>query len=190
MIPTSPPSAPEPREMSDAELENCIKKIAAGEKEALSGLYYDTHAAVYGLALSLLKNPHDAEDVMQEVYIRIWESAPNYQAMGKPLAWIFTIARNQAMMSIRAKERTSPKDPAELGTGIGEENLSDPEERIVLNAVMGTLKEEEQMVVILHAVAGMKHREIAEILGVKLSTVLSRYNRALKKLRRALKEAE
>ena len=66
--------------------------------------------------------------------------------------------------------------------------VSDPTDRLVLEAALKALNEEERRVVLLHAVSGLKHREIAQDLGEPLSTVLSRYHRALKKLKRYLTE--
>ena len=66
--------------------------------------------------------------------------------------------------------------------------VSDPTDRLVLEAALKTLGEDERQVVLLHAVSGLRHREIARDLGLPLSTVLSRYSRALKKLKRCLSE--
>ena len=64
------------------------------------------------------------------------------------------------------------------------------EDKMMIEACMGCLSEEEQQIVILHAVAGLKHREIAGILSINLSTALSKYNRALKKMRKYIREGE
>ena len=66
--------------------------------------------------------------------------------------------------------------------------ISDPTDRLVLEAALKALGDEERQIVLLHAVSGLKHREIAADLGLPLSTVLSRYNRSLKKLQRFLTE--
>ena len=64
--------------------------------------------------------------------------------------------------------------------------MTDPDDRIVLEGVLSLLSEEEREIIILYAVSGMKHKEIAESLGLKLSTTLSKYHRALKKLKNYL----
>lgn len=61
-------------------LEKILLQAAAGEKDALELLYHQTRAAVYGMALSILKNPHDAQDVAQDTFARVWECAPQYCA--------------------------------------------------------------------------------------------------------------
>lgn len=174
----------------DGIMEVCISKIAKGDKEALAELYNETHAAVYGFALSLLKNKQDAEDVLQDVYIQVWRNAGGYQAKGKPLAWLFTITRNLALMTIRQQKRTVTVAPEDWQAMFADEPLVDQEDRMVLGALLGILSYEERQIVVLHAMTGFKHREIAQLLDLRLPTVLSKYNRAVKKLRGALKEAD
>lgn len=67
-------------------LDEHLAGVALGQKESLSRLYLSTRDAVYGFALSLLKNPHDAEDVLQDAYLAVWNSAPGYRSQGKPMA--------------------------------------------------------------------------------------------------------
>lgn len=169
-------------------LETYIAKIAENNKEALALLYEKTHAAVFGFTLSLLRNRDDAEDVTHDTYVQIWKGAVNYQPAGKPLAWIFTIARNLARMRMREQSRTVAVAPQDWQDMFAEESPAGWEDRLVLTALLERLGDEERQIVILHAMTGLKHREIAELLGLGLSTVLSKYNRALKKMRGALKE--
>ncbi len=186
MTPTPPEAGYSPPGCEAAE--KCIIAIASGDKEALARLYEDTGAAVYGFALSILKNPDDAADVLQDVYVKVWEAAPAYRALGKPMAWIFTITRNLALMDIRRQNKAWPAVPDSAKEMAPDAPALDTEDKLVLTSLMNTLGEDEQSIVILHAVAGMKHREIAELMDMSLSTVLSKYNRALKKLRSALEE--
>ncbi len=171
-------------------MEDCIFKIAKGDKEALAELYKQTHAAVYGFALSLLKNKQDAEDVLQDVYIQVWKNAGGYRAKGKPLAWLFTITRNLALMTIRQQKRTVSVAPEDWQAMFADEPAVNHEDKMVLGALLGSLSDEERQIVVLYAMTGLKHREIADLLDLKLTTVLSKYSRAIKKLRSALKEAD
>lgn len=170
--------------------EQYIARIAAKDKEAFAALYEQTHTAVYGFALSILKNRQEAEDVLHDTYLRIWQSAGSYTPEGKPLAWIFTITRNLARMCLREQSRIVTLPPEEWQGLFDDVPAVDREDRLVLESLLGTLSDEERQIVMLHIVAGFKHREIAAFLQLPLSTVLSRYSRSLKKLRTALKEAE
>ena len=68
-----------------------ICDIAGGNRESLAELYEQTQSAVYGYALSICKSPHNAEDVLQDVFVQIWNAAGQYESEGKPMAWIFTM---------------------------------------------------------------------------------------------------
>ena len=157
-------------------------KIAEGDKQALGELFMSTKTAVYAFVLSLIKNREDAEDVFQEVYIKIFEKAYTYEQKGKPMAWIITIAKNLCYMRFRSqKDVLNIEDVDEIWTTI--DNIND---RLILEAAFVHLSEEERNIVISHVVSGLKHKEIATVLEMPLATVLSKYHRAMKKLRKAL----
>lgn len=165
-----------------------MARVADGDSDAFRTLYYSTQHAVYGYILSILRNPNDAEEVMQDTYLRIREKAKLYSPCGKPLAWIFTIAKNLCLMRMRKEKEQSffSLEDAELSDGAPlYENRA--EDRMVLMAALSILDAESRQIVILHAVTGLHHREIAEALGLPLSTVLSRYTRSLAKLKTELK---
>ena len=97
--------------MSDEEL---LNRVGTGDSEAFRQLYHNTDRTVYSFILSILKNPQDAEEVMQETYLKIWTSAASYHSQGKPLAWIFTIARNLCYMKFRDQKRQADMGLDEL----------------------------------------------------------------------------
>ena len=72
------------------ELETLLSRIAQGDKEALGMLYERTHGAIYGFALSLVRRPSDAEDILQETFLRVYAAAERYRPEGKPMAWMMT----------------------------------------------------------------------------------------------------
>ena len=125
---------------------------------------------------------------MQETFLKIRSAAHLYVPMGKPLAWIFTIARNICLAKYRMKKRFTGVSVDEVKEPLDFSQIEDREDRIVLETAFEVLTEEECRIIILHAVSGMKHREIGELLRLPVSTVLSKYNRGLKKLRRELEE--
>ena len=87
------------------ELDRLLAGVAAGDRDALARLYRLTRTAVYGLALSYVKNPQDAQDIAQDAFVRIWDSAPQYQSQGSPMGWILTVTRNLALMKLRSRGR-------------------------------------------------------------------------------------
>ena len=167
--------------------EGLLPRVGNGDRAALEALYVQTEKAVYALALSILRDPEDARDVTQEVYLKVRAAARLYMPQGKPLAWLFTITRNLCR-DLQRSHSYDGQSPEDLENDARFSYISDPTDRLVLAAALKTLGDEERQVVLLHAVSGLKHREIAQDLGLPLSTVLSRYNRALKKLKRYLTE--
>ena len=167
------------------ELRELIRKIALGEGEALASLYEKTSSAVYGFALSISKSRADAEEIMQDTFLAVDANADRYQPVGSPMAWILTITRNLAYQRLRrAKRETAAEDiPEEADHAILSEET---ENKMILETALKTLGEEERQIVMLHAVSGLKHREIAALLGLGLPTTLSRYHRALAKLQKQL----
>ena len=166
-----------------ADIEKLISRMASGDKEALVAFYQATKGPVYALAMSVLGERHGAEDIMQETYIKAYGAAVSYEPRGNPMAWLLTIARNLALMRIRSQKGRD---------GELDENLSGPgfetgsALRLTLKGALDTLGEEERQVVVLHAVAGFTHKEAAAMLNMPLSTALSKYHRALAKLRKHL----
>ncbi|NLH01701.1 MAG: RNA polymerase sigma factor [Clostridiales bacterium] len=169
-------------------LETLIAEIAEGNKAAVSTLYEETKTAVYGFALSILKNASDAEDVLQETYVRIWSTADTYNPLGKPMAWVLTIAKNLSFSILRERSKTTDIPEESWLAFQAEGPAASTEDRMVLNSAMRMLSDEERQIIILHAVSGLKHIEIARLLDLPLPTVLSKYSRARKKLQNTLKE--
>ena len=101
------------------------------------------------------------------------------------MAWILTIARHHCYAYLRKNRRVSDIPVEEWERYLGEREEVTAEDRIVLKQCLNSLSEEESQIVVMHAVAGMKHREIAGMLDLPLATVLSKYNRALKKIKKA-----
>ena len=164
--------------------ENLILLMAKGDGNAFREFYDATSSVVFGFALSILKNRHDAEDVMHDAYIKAFTNASSYKPMGKPLAWMLTIVKNLCYNKLRSGKIC--EDIAEYEDQIVSEFQEDVTDRAVLEQALSILDPEERQIVILHAVSGMKHREIAELLGMPTGTVLSKYNRSLAKMRKEL----
>ncbi len=170
------------------DIEKYLEKIANQDKDALADLYNLVKASVYGFAFSIVKNTEDASDVLQDCFIQIYANAYRYKSEGKPMAWILTITRNLCLMKIKKQSRTSDVSIDDmLNVASNESDISTVDKLVIRQCLQG-LKDEERQIVILHAITGLKHKEIAEILGLPLSTVLSKYNRAIKKLAKKLKE--
>ena len=174
-------------EIRSRELEQLLLQVGRGDREAFARLYGLTRGAVYALALSLLRDAHEAQDVAQDAFVRVWESAPSYRPQGSPMAWLLTVARNLALSRLRQSGRQTTLDEEAWNAIPAAASDVSPEDRQVLQDAMARLGAEERRIILLHAVAGLKHRETAQLLELPLSTVLSKYHRGLKKLRALMK---
>ena len=164
-------------------LKQLLSGVAAGDREALAELYHCAKAAVYGMALSYLHNSHDAQDMTQDVFVRVWDCAAQYRPTGSPMGWLLAVCRNLCLMQLRSDSRRTALTDAEWDAIPAEETCLSADERVLLQHALAGLGEEERRMVLLHAVTGLKHREIAALLELPLATVLSKYHRALKKMR-------
>ena len=167
-------------------LERYLKGIADDNMTSLSLLYEETSAGVYSFTLSMLKNREDAEDALQDVYLSIHKSAHLYRPMGRPMEWIMTVTRNICTTRLRERKKQQPLDTEDQTVDYFDTSQSD--DRIALNAALKKLSDEERRIVLLHSVAGLRHREIGAVLGIPGSTAKSKYHRALKKLKKLLTE--
>ena len=169
-------------------LEKYISGCAEGDSGALSELYTAVSSSVFAYALSVLKNRQDAEDVLHDCFINICSAAAGYTSLGKPMAWIMTIARNLCMNTLKDRRRRADVDDGDWESCLSESLSISEEDRLTVRACMTELSDTERKILLLHAVSGFKHREIADFLSMPLATVLSKYSRALKKLRSILEK--
>lgn len=164
-------------------LEENIFKLSSGDVESLVYIYEETNLMVYGFVLSILRNIHESEDVLQELYIKIYENAFSYKKEGKPLAWIFTIAKNLCYMRLRKQKDMSDIDEINEYLKIDNKEYDNIDNKMLLSFLFQYISLEERNILMLHIVSGFKFKEIAEILDLSLSTVLSKYHRAIKKIK-------
>ena len=170
-------------------IEYNLARIEEGERAALGELYELVKTDVYAYALSVLKNREDAEDVMHDTFVRIYRYASRYEPKGRPMAWIITIAMNLAKRHRQLKMRHVSLDESIATTEQISEVLADNIAKSdFVRRLLRCLGDIEREIVVLHAVSGFKHKEIASILGISIGTVLSKYNRAIKKLRELAEE--
>jgi len=164
---------------SNLQLDIWLKAIARGDRDALASLYNATSSGIYAYILSIVQSPHDAQDLLHDCYITIWNTADSYRSKNKPMAWIITLARNLCYKRINKRNLFQPLEDAYLESIMD----SQSEDALMLRNCMLILSGEERQIVLLHVIAGCSHREIAQMLCLKASTVMSKYHRALKKLR-------
>ena len=116
--------------------------------------------------------------------MQVWDCAAQYRPTGSPMGWLLTVCRNLCLMRLRREEQRHAALSEEEWDAIPAQECGlNADERTLLQGALASLADEERRMVLLHAVTGMKHREIAALLELPLPTVLSKYHRALKKMR-------
>ncbi len=164
--------------MDDAEL---IFRISRGDEEAFKKFYEKFAPRVFRYALTLVRDRHLAEEVVQETMVTAWKSAKKFQGRSQVSTWVFGIARNHARSLLRRTPEIV-EEPEELevqGAGPVEQG-----ERV--RKALEKLPALEREVVVLAFYQGLSYREIAEILGIPEGTVKSRMFHARKHLRELL----
>jgi RNA polymerase sigma-70 factor, ECF subfamily len=187
------------RERADAERsadQLALAGLAKGDETALAGLY-DRHATgVYSLALRILQDVGDAEDIVQEVFTQAWRQASRYDARrGAVAAWLLTMARTRAIDRLRAR-RARTKDVIDDAVADVSDPLALPDAVLVSGEQVTRVRAALSQLPILQRAAlelayyeGLTHAEIAERLEEPLGTVKTRIRSAMIKLRDALEEA-
>lgn len=173
--------------------EALLAGMAARDPDAAAAFVRRYQSRVYGLALTILGDPDDAEEAAQEAFVRAWRHAEVYEpARGGVAPWLLTIARNVAI-DARRMRRAVPVDPAARmfveqpadEAGPDEPRLGDDEARRV-RAAIAALPAEQGRALVLAALCGRTAREIAEIERAPLGTIKTRIRTAMLKLRAEL----
>lgn len=166
-----------------------ILRIAGGDRNALAALYEGLKTPVYGVALAILRQRSDAEDVMQSTFLRVWEHAAQYRPGTDAQAWVLTIARNLALAMVRTRKRTVPLAES-LELPAPQDDISHMIDRLLLVGLLSRLDTAEREIIILYAACGYSHKEIACMLGRSYATVRWKFSNAIKKLSRIVEKAE
>jgi RNA polymerase sigma-70 factor (ECF subfamily) len=185
-----------PGEPSDLEL---MARIQAEDSEALSQLYDRYNGILKALILRVIHNEAEADDLLQEIFMEIWNQAKNFSAQkGKPLGWMVTLARRRAIDGLRKKqayaraaerlEAETEQQPDAWIHNATEEEIEFADTRILVRKVINSLPPPQQQAVEFAFFRGMSQREIAANTNTPLGTVKTRLELGLKKIYDGLKE--
>jgi RNA polymerase sigma-70 factor, ECF subfamily len=169
-----------------------LRRIAGRDAAAFSTLYKQTSAKLYGVVARILTRGDAAADALQEVYVRIWEKAGEFDPVkGSPLAWMATIARNRALDEVRRVRPASLEDQPEGFEPAAEEidPLATRERSEGLAALVECLKaldDEKRAVVLLAYYRGLSREALAKRFGRPVPTIKTWLHRSLAQLRDCL----
>jgi len=176
-------SAAEP---TDREL---MSRVRDGELDRLSELFERHHRRLFAFFLRLAGSRDAAEDLVQEVFVRMLKYRHTYREEAEFTPWMFSVARNAAVDHYRGKPRElqeDPEAPEPVAPSVHPvERLEKREQSELLQAALGRLPREKRELLLLARFGEMKYDSIGELLGISVGAVKVRVHRALKELREA-----
>ena len=177
---------------SRTELVDLLGLVARGDKRAFAHVYRAVAPKLYGIVLRILGRRDVADEVLQEVFVKIWERAGDFRAdLASPITWMATIARNRALDEVRRKqpqaleetpEALQVADPAMLAS----DKLELSEEFRRLERCLAALDDEKQAMVKLAYLNGLSREQLAGQFGKPVATIKTWLHRSLKQLKDCL----
>lgn len=168
-----------------------IQQVLAGDKQAYAHIIDNYKNQLYATILRMTKNPQDAQDLVQDAFIKVYRNLEKYDASGSFSSWLYRVAINHCMDEFRKKRYSMTQ------IEIDEERVVEPnhpelvflkkEKSRQLERLIGTLPEDERLIILLRYVNEISYEEIGEVMDMPLSTVRNKLHRAKKKMRETVK---
>lgn len=170
-----------------------LLRVGDGDRQAFAELYDMLSSRVFALILRVLVNRAQSEEVLQEVFLEVWQSARRFTPnKGQGRSWVLTIAHRRAVDRVRSSQASAERDDR-----IGFRDLDDARDLVAESvesrmeghrviAALATLPEPQQEALVLAYYGGYSQSEIAALVGAPLGTIKTRMRDALSKLRREL----
>lgn len=182
---------------TDAEDAELLRAVARGDEAAFAHVYDRYAPILLGLMLRILRSRPEAEDVLQEVFLQVWQQARSFDpARGRAFTWLATLSRSRAIDRLRAvdsRERAAQRSAEDRQPTATEPRARADEEAIrseraeAVRAALAELPEEQRQVLVLAYLDGMSQTEIAAAKNQPLGTVKTRTRTGLKRLSEALR---
>ena len=161
--------------MDDRTLQTCLEQLRSGDRQAFTAIYNELKTPVFTVLLRMTGDRLLSEDLLQEVFLRLYRQPPSAE---KPRAYVFRMARNLAIDALRQKQPHASLEELDLPA-----QPFDPGLRVDLERAFARLTVTERQLVSLHLNGGLTFRQVADIVGKPLGTVLWQYQKAIGKLR-------
>jgi RNA polymerase sigma-70 factor (ECF subfamily) len=174
-----------------AEIEALIGRVGLKDRRAFDALYARVSAKLFGVALRILSNRAEAEEVLQEAFVKVWQNADRYAANGlSPMTWLITLTRNQAIDRIRARKAPAVDiddalDVSDAGP-TPEQAAVAASERKQIDACLGELEADRAAAVRGAYLDGLSYQELADRHDVPLNTMRTWLRRSLMRLKECL----
>ncbi len=176
-----------------------LQRIAARDTAALADLYDRHNRLLFGLILRIVRDRTEAEDLLQEVFVRVWTRAVLYDPLlGSPMSWLVRLARNRAIDRIRARRRghVSSLDEPAMDPVPSLSDIRSPETVVLADERRGTVMDalaglpaEQRCLIEAAFFEGYTHSELATHFGLPLGTVKTRIRKGMIAMRQRLEHA-
>jgi RNA polymerase sigma-70 factor, ECF subfamily len=178
--------------LTPAELVWLIAAISKGDEAAFERLYVATRAKLYGVVLRILRRQDLAEEVIQETYVKVWNSAGQFNpAVSSPITWMAAIARNRAIDIVRKRGESSIEEEpeamevaAETPDPLARREMSEELKRLL--ECVGRLEPDRQKLVLLAYYNGWSREQLATKFGTPVNTVKTWLRRSMMEIRECL----
>ncbi|WP_299613304.1 sigma-70 family RNA polymerase sigma factor [uncultured Tateyamaria sp.] len=176
------------------ELDGLIARVALSDRPAFDQLYTMTSSRLFAVAMRIMKNRAEAEDVLQDAYVRIWQRAGSYRpGEGRSMSWLIAITRNLAIDRMRI--RTAPVAPIEMAQDVPDDGptpetaLVHRQNRAKIDACLEELEAQRAEAVRAAYLEGWSYQELADRFDTPLNTIRTWLRRSLMRLRDCLEQA-
>jgi RNA polymerase sigma-70 factor (ECF subfamily) len=165
-----------------ADEQELMRRVAGGDENAFARLYESYRVPVANLLYRLCFDKARVDDLLQEVFLRLWRAAPGFRGDARVSTYLFRIAYNVWMNDQRKKRPVSVPDPEAAGTDDPAAQVARSERLRTVQEALRSLAENDRVILILREYNGLSNEEISEALGIPLGTVKSRLFHALRHL--------
>ena len=183
------------REVSDTLQTELLRRISEQDHKAVAEFYDQVAGVLFSTAMRILRDTHDAEEILQDVFVQVWNKAGDFDpALGTALHWTLAITRHRCIDRLRSRQRRSRlvgemTEQAEIVSAPSirpPDHLSGAAELSAVHEAVRSLPEEQRAAIEMAFFGGLSHGEIAESLHEPLGTVKARIRRGMMKLREQL----
>jgi len=187
-----PDESAEREAQRDAEL---VERLKAGDAKALDDLFRRHRDAAYGIAYRLLGNREDALEAVQEAFIHVMRGVQAFRGQSSFRTWLFRIVTHASLdfrrwRSLRAAESIDRESALDLrddpSQRAPQDEAADRDLRVAIEKALANVSEKNRAALVLFAIEGMSYKEVADVLGISVGTVMSRIFNARQRLRELL----
>ena len=170
------------KKVNEAELKQLFQEYKENREVGYQKIYERYHTLVYGIAFSMIRKKDIAEDIVQEVFLKIWKMPQEQLPNSYPASWLYTVTKNEVLTYIRKTKPTISLE--EIYEMKGEDTQIEKHmDEQTYQKLIDSLNEEERQIVSLKVISGLPFREIAQLLKMPMGTVQWKYYKALHSLK-------